>query len=243
MRSRTVLAASVVSAFLTAGAQAADLPRRAAAPVMAPVPVVAAYDWTGWYLGLHVGGGWVVADFSDLTGSSALDDRSITSNGWLGGGQVGFNWQSGSWVFGGELQGSLANLSGSRRSVFRNLTVHNEVDSIVTLAARSGYAYQNWLWYGKVGGAWADADAHWVNVNNGNTVARQSDTLSGWMVGLGVEYAWSPNMSAKLEYNYMDFGEDSASRLSCGSGCRFSENIDRRTHVVMLGWNYRFPVR
>ena len=234
MRSRIILAASVVSTFLTAGAQAADIPVRRAAPVAAPVPVAVAYDWTGWYVGLHVGWGWVVAD---------VNEGEVTSDGWLGGGQIGFNWQTGGWVFGAELQGSLADLSGSRRSIFRSLTVHNEVDSIVTLAARGGFAHQNWLWYGKVGGAWANADVHWVNVNTGNRFGAVSDTLSGWMLGLGVEYAWTPNASVKLEYNYMDFGDDTRTRLSCGGGCRFNESIDRHTHVVMLGWNYRFPIR
>ena len=58
--------------------------------------------------------------------------------------------------------------------------------------------------------------------------------------------AWNmptPNASVKLEYNYMDFGDDTRTRLSCGGGCRFNETIDRRTHLVMLGWNYRFPIR
>src|SRR4051812_16021258 len=82
---------------------AADLPVLKAPPHVAPI-----YNWTGWYVGAHGGGGWAHNKFFDVLGGA--DTAEFTANGYFGGGQVGYNWQMGSWVLGAELEGSVSHL-------------------------------------------------------------------------------------------------------------------------------------
>ena len=84
----------------------------------------------------------------------------------------------------------------------------NDTNWIATLAGRLGYAFDHTLIYVKGGAAFADVD-RWVAWNGGK-VFNDSDTRSGWTIGAGVEYAFAPNWSAKLEYDYLDFGSDHA---------------------------------
>src|ERR1700720_2030945 len=89
-------------------ASAADMPVKA---VAAPAPV---FSWNGIYIGVHAGAGWGSKnfDFNDLTPAAPfLWESSISSNGFLGGGQVGYNWQNGWTVFGVEFDASAANRS------------------------------------------------------------------------------------------------------------------------------------
>ena len=158
-------------------AYAADAPRP---PIRSQLATL--YDWTGFYAGGHVGGGWV--------------DNG--NGGFLGGGQVGFNYQMRQWVLGVE-----ADLSGAS----------GDLNWTSTLAARLGWAFDRWLVYGKVGGAWANID---FPVYDG-VVKR---TSSGLLLGVGAEYAFKNNWSAKIEYNRM--------------------NVDRDVDAVKVGLNYRF---
>jgi outer membrane immunogenic protein len=188
-------------------AMAADIPVRkaAAAPVYVP------YNWNGWYWGAHVGYGWG-------------DDV----DGFLGGVQTGWNYQSGNWLFGIEGQWSWTGIDGSFVTPLVAGPVTLDVDWIATLTARVGIVSDRWLWYLKGGGAWARAE---LNVP---TVATFSDTESGWTVGVGVEYAWGNNWSSKLEYNFIDFGDRSAT-FPAGT-----LTADGHIHVVKLGLNYKF---
>jgi outer membrane immunogenic protein len=240
MHARYSLIVGVASALVTANAQAADMPVKRAAPAVAVAPVVVAYDWTGAYIGLHAGGGWVRSHFLDVTPPRPdRDEGKVSPDGFLGGGQVGYNFQTGTLVLGLEVQGSLGDLSGSSRSdFFRGLNIHNDVDSLVTVAGRAGIAQHNWLWFGKAGGAWGDSDFHFVVRSTGNGFGSASQSRSGWMVGGGLEYGITPNWSAKLEYNYIDFGSETT-RVAC---CRFTETVEQQVHVVMGGFNFRFPL-
>lgn len=123
-------------------------------------------------------------------------------SGIFAGGQVGFNYQVGHWVLG--VEGDLSATS-------------TDINWTSTLAARVGWAFDRWLVYGKVGGAWANIDAAPVS----NSVRESSDrSTSGLLVGVGAEYALQNNWTAKVEYNMMD--------------------IDDKAHVFKLGLNYRF---
>lgn len=145
--------------------------------------------WTGLYVGANVGRGWF-----DFDGS--------TLSGWVGGGQVGYNYQIGHWVWGAELE-----VSGSSIS---------NLDTITTLMARGGYAFDHWLVYGKFGGGWLTVSAPGV-----------SATSSSAVFGVGTEYALTRNWSAKLEYNYFDLG-----RTSFGDSASFQ--------TLKAGVNYKF---
>ena len=231
-----VLVASLVSA------SAADLPFKA--PVRA-VPV--AYDWTGFYIGVHVGGGWADKHWFDTT-TLTLDEGSHTVSGWLAGGQIGYNRQIGAWVFGIEVQASAADLTGSAVSnVFPTDRIASRVDALGTFAARIGYAWDRALLYVKGGGAWAHDKFSITDIPTGITYARFDQTHLGWMLGLGFEYGITRNWSAKVEYNYMDLGTERSINVICnpnfgciGPGGSFNEDVAQRIQLVKFGVNYRF---
>ena len=102
---KTLRLFALVTASVTSGAvYAAGAP-----PVLKAPPYVApAYNWTGSYVGAHGGGAWADNKFFDVIGGA--DAAKFTANGYFGGGQIGYNWQMGSWVLGAELEGSLSRL-------------------------------------------------------------------------------------------------------------------------------------
>lgn len=244
MHARYSLIVGVVSALMSANAQAADMPVKRRAPVATVAPVVAAYDWTGAYIGLHAGGGWARSQFFDVSAPTITrrrEEGDVNSDGFLGGGQLGYNFQTGPLVLGVEAQGSFAGLSGSSRDdVHSFLQIHSDIEWLATLAGRAGIAHDNWLWFGKVGVAWADSSFRFVTVPAGRSFVSHSAVRVGWMVGAGVEYGLAPNWSAKIEYNYLDFGSETWAVLC---PCPFGQREDQREHLVMAGFNFRFPAR
>lgn len=216
-----LLATTGFVAIATATASAADLPRR---PVYKapPAPIAQIYDWTGFYIGGHLGGAWSSEEATLVgTGSTAGLDPS----GFLAGGQIGVNWQNGNWVLGIEGDLSWTNADGS--STLAGNTIRSDHNWYATATGRIGYAWNNWLAYVKGGAAWMDADYSLVGIT-------ASDTRTGWTVGTGLEWGVAPNWSAKVEYNYMDFGTD---RFALPA----STDIDTQVHAVKFGLNYRFP--
>ena len=146
------LTAAALGCFAPAGAVlAADLPVKA--PPLAPV----AYDWSGVYVGVHAGYGGGMKDWTD-------DGFDYAARGFLGGGQIGINKQIASLVFGLELDGSWANISGSQSILFggpllgglETAAVNSRIDGLVTFAGRAGLAADRWFVFAKGGltGAW-----------------------------------------------------------------------------------------
>ena len=113
-------------------------------------------------------------------------------------------------------------------------TFNTEVDWTATLTGRLGLAFDRWLVYGKGGVAWAH-DKYSTNLYTFPATVELTDTRVGWTVGAGVEYAFAPNWSAKLEYNYMDFGTRAVSFTPLTS-----TDIDQQIHAVKFGINYKF---
>jgi len=103
-----------------------------------------------------------------------------------------------------------------------------------TLTGRAGIAFGPLAGYGKGGVAWAH-DRYSTNFYTFPASVELTDTRIGWTAGAGVEYAFAPQWSAKLEYNYMDFGTKSVS-FAPGT----STDIDQQVHAVKLGVNYKF---
>lgn len=185
---KLVLVTTALSSVMLASAatisSAADVPRRAYV-YREPPPPLPYYLWTGFYVGAHVGGGWF--DASDGFGDS------ISASGFVGGGQVGYNYQIGNWVWGAEFDASGSAVSTNLYGASFN------VDSVETLTAKGGYAFDRWLVYGKFGGGWANVSVSvpYYSVGGTGTAA---------VFGVGTEYALTPNWSAKVEYNVLDFG-------------------------------------
>ena len=205
--------AAVMFASTSAVSEAADAPRGPA--YRPPPPPIPFYNWTGFYAGAHLGVGW-----SD-------DDGGGNSSGFLGGGQVGFNYQINQWVLGleADIAGTTIGDSVSVAVPGAVVTGSGSLDWVSTLAPRIGYAFDRWLVYGKFGGAWAHGSGS-VSVN-GIQVVSVDQTVSGWVLGVGTEYALRDNWTAKIEYNMMDFGSDGP----------FADN---KFHVFKAGLNYRF---
>jgi outer membrane immunogenic protein len=186
---RCVAAALVMAPV---AAEAADV-----RPYRAPLAVI--YDWTGFYLGAHVG-------FLDTEGDS----------GFLGGGQAGFNYQVGQWVLGAEWQMSATSINESAN--FGPIRAEASLDWISTLAGRAGFAFDQWLVYGKLGAAWAHVSG---SVSMGPFRVSDSDTINGWMFGLGTEYALRNNWSVKFEYNMLEFDPGTIHSVKGGVNYRF----------------------
>ena len=194
-----------------APAQAADI--RLPVKGVAPAYVQTYYNWTGFYIGAHAGYGW--ADLSDPLGGVG---GGVSPQGFIYGGQLGFNYQMGSWVFGVEGEYTAGDIKHSE-GIPGLLSGSAKVDRIYTAAGRVGYAFDRTMIYGKLGGAWTQEKYDFTLL--GGTATGSADR-TGWLVGLGVEYAFAGNWTAKLEYNYMDMGSKTSRwpRPAASSPCR-----------------------
>ena len=244
------LLSAAVAACSIGTASAADLPRKAPPAV---VPLGPAVNWSGFYIGAHVGAAWGTIE-SQLSGIEFVRDGGIqgltfpvsshTVNGFLGGGQIGWNFQSGVWVIGIEAQGSWADIDGKTPCVLV-LTCRTDIDWVVTLAGRLGFTADKALIYVKGGVAWAKSEysaAFDIGVGPVLSVSAE-DTRTGLMLGAGVEYQFLPNWSAKIEYNYIDFrDEDLRFPLAIRGETRlaFDANIEQKLHLIKFGLNYRW---
>jgi outer membrane immunogenic protein len=239
-RKSLVLASVAASLLFGATAQAADLPVRG--PVYAPAVVAEPpFTWTGCYIGVNVGGDWARNKYTtnaDFFGIAGLDAGSHTASGVIGGGQLGCNYQMNALVIGIEGMFDGAGLNGSHNTLFGLVTISSKNDWLANVTARVGYAWDRSLLYVKGGGAWMDETQTFTGL--GLSTTGGSTTRSGWLVGAGYEYAFNRNWSAKLEWNYMDFGSKAISACLLGV-CGPAGVSDKETaNAVLLGANYRF---
>jgi outer membrane immunogenic protein len=241
MKRLAVATLIAVGQAATTSIHAADLP--ASEPPSAPAQVVTApYSWTGFYLGGHAGGARVedratAVNTSPLIISSTID--SVTSNSYLIGGQVGFNYQVGIAVVGVEADGSWTNTSESTgvQPLGPGGTVNTtrKISWYGTATARAGAAWDNVLLYAKAGAAGMNARYTSDILENG-VAKRQgvSDRRLGWTAGGGIEVGFYGGWSGKVEYAYLDFG-------TSGYWLAFpAADPWRHVHMVKAGINKRF---
>lgn len=236
------LTLAALGTFPTGAVLAADMPLKAApiAPVL--------YDWSGVYVGVHAGYGGGTKDWPFA--------GDFVARGFLGGGQVGINKQLGSFVFGLELDGSWADLTGSQNTVFGgpaavliSRTMTSKINGIATFAGRAGLAADRWFVFAKGGVAHVNEDHSF----NGSTTifappGFTSFTTSGNehrvapMVGFGAEYALGGNWSVKGEYNYIHLGSRDVrfTGTTLVGPAAADQQIEQAIHLVKLGVNYRF---
>jgi len=168
---------------------------------------------------------------------------TVDPSGWLAGGQIGAQYQAGSWVFGIEMDASWANLTGnancSSAVIAIPLTANcsAKADALGTVAGRLGIALDRLLLYGKGGAAWI-SDKYRVTSSVLNFDS--SETRWGWIVGAGAEYSFTDNWSAKIEYNYIDFSTRTVEFTDTTDQINLNSNIRQRVQVVKTGINYRF---
>jgi outer membrane immunogenic protein len=189
-------------ALTASSAMAADLPARTrAVPPPAAPPVAYAYNWSGFYIGAHGGGGWSEKCFT----FGGFNDGCHEGDGWLGGGQLGFNWQTGNVVFGVEFSGSAADIAGSHAALLIPTdTYHSEVSAILMLTGRVGFTFDRLLAYVTGGGAWVRDRFEYVAAGIGT--ASSKDDRFGWTVGAGLEFG------RDIECQVDVFGPDTGSQ-------------------------------
>lgn len=203
---------ALVALGATAPTLAADL---AARPYTKAPPYVAApiYNWTGFYIGGHVGGAFGGSDNALAPGFSSGNDGRF-----MGGGQIGYDYQfAPNWVMGLEANYSFLDTSSS----FSNR-------GLGSVTGRLGYTWGPALLYVKGGYGWADS--RFSNGFGGN------GGRDGYTVGGGLEYMFTQNWSGKIEYQYYNFGDVNvfdAAGLPVGS-------FRNDQHTIKAGLNYRF---
>jgi outer membrane immunogenic protein len=218
---------ALVALGATAPALAADLAARpyTKAPAYAPTPI---YNWTGFYIGGHIGGAF--AGDNSLNGD---DGR------FLGGIQGGADYQfMNNLVIGGEVQYSWMNSNNNGRLFPLGTLVTSNSDQLGSVTGRLGYSFGPTLLYAKGGYAWKDGD-HLNATVGGVPVAftTNGDHKDGYTVGAGLEYMFAPNWSAKIEYQYYNFGSTTFTTGPADIiGTRFRDD----ENTVKAGINYRF---
>jgi outer membrane immunogenic protein len=221
-------------------------------PVLLPVTT-----WAGFYLGVNGGiGGFNSFEFRDDTFLTATgtDFRRIAGDGisfgGFGGGQLGYNIQAGSFVYGieADIQGS--NIQGKAAefqtvgTVGRIGTATQDIDFFGTVRGRLGYAWGGTLLYATGGFAYGGVKTSFAfedSLGNHGRVSN-SQTSTGWTAGAGVEYKIAPNWSLKGEYQFINLGSESVTGplvLPADHSLRGSEN-NVEFHTVRVGLNYYF---
>ena len=253
MRGMKILLLAGTTLGLTSAAVAADM------PVKAQVIPQALYNWTGFYAGVQAGYGGGMKDWGGI---------NFPASGAFGGGQIGFNRQVGSLVFGLEAEA----FSGMKGSQSENIsipfsvsnftaTIASKIDAVESAALRLGVAVDRWLVYGKGGLAWAQERHSQQQISTITGIAgAQTANISGyeqrrgWMAGVGAEYAFLGNWSVKAEYEYLDFtnhnGVIESGTLTSFAGVTTpistqppGVKIIERLHVAKVGLNYNFGPR
>jgi outer membrane immunogenic protein len=200
-------AAALIAAGWSASAPAADLSYGSRAPYTVNQPLNA-FSWAGPYLGANLGYDW-----------GSVANNPTRPSGFQGGVQAGYNWQTGGFVWGveGDLEVNGAN------DTFAPWKFSNPWFG--TARGRAGYAFSNVLFYGTGGLAFGQLQGETFGLS-------ETHTNVGWTLGLGAEFAFAPNWSAKLEYLYFDLANSNFTITGASNGYQFG--------VIRAGVNYHF---
>ena len=242
---------------LSVPAQAADMPVK----YVAPAPV---FTWTGCYVGVHIGYKWGQSK-QEYTGyingvpvNPQLIGTDLTGNydvnGPVGGAQGGCNYQTGAWVWGVEVDGAWSSASGQAQTAANAVALNFNRDFLYTTnerwlstaRGRLGWAADRWMWYVTGGAAWSGFDVNNYNPQVLNGQQRQPTRVNktGWIVGVGTEYALLGGWSVKSELLYANFGslgygQEPGIVNGCTVGC-YSADVKMHEYIWRVGMNYRF---
>jgi outer membrane immunogenic protein len=210
--SRVVLRlVALIAAVWTVSAQAADFSYGSHRPYASPITIPQSLNgdsWAGPYLGGNLGYAW-----------GSVDNNPTKPSGFVGGAQAGYNFQQGQWVFGveGDIEATGA------EDTFAPWKFSNPWFG--TVRGRAGYAFNNILFYGTGGLAFGDLRGETFGLS-------ESHTTAGWTAGVGAEFGFARNWSAKVEYLYVDLANSPFSITGVSNGYRFG--------TVRVGVNYHF---
>lgn len=184
-----------------------------------------------------------------------VSSGSNSTSGWLAGGQIGYNYQIQNWVLGVEGEAGWTHLKGSNLDPSHPDINQNNTNFVGVLGGRLGYAFDRLLFYGKAGGAWANTQYSVfsnttftvgngspapVTVTPGTMVDAATVNRFGYMLGVGFEYALTPQLSVKAEYEYLDFGRRRTTLAPTTAVVSpFDEGIRQRIQLAEIGFNYK----
>jgi outer membrane immunogenic protein len=268
LRFRSAALAAVAVVGFASVACAADMPMKAA-PMVAPV---AAVNWAGFYVGVNAGGNW--GRFSDTVSISQITAFAATTiptpdypfnlsqSSFIGGGQIGYRWQSRQWVYGIEGEFDWTHLSGTNTPAAQTgLIVPGDSFSVksdwqASIRASAGYSWDKWLAYvaGGVAFTGVQASAYFAPLNSiagfPVTTGSQTKILTGGTIGAGLAYAVNQNWDLGVEYRYTQYAAANFNigpfpAIAAGIGGPFAyapanANVKLSTNQLVVRLNYRF---
>jgi outer membrane immunogenic protein len=211
--------AGLLAVAMASPSFAADFPRKA--PMY-----VAPFSWTGFYVGINGGYGWGKSSWTDVGGSTG----DFNVKGALAGATVGYNLQTGLWVWGLEGDVDASWIKGTETTVCGLPGCETRNRWLATGRGRIGYAWDRWLPFITGGAAGGD-----IKMTPGGG-ASETKTKIGWTAGAGVEYAFMGPWSVKAEYLYVDLGKATCTAATCGA----DTDVTFKSNIVRAGINYRF---
>ncbi len=241
MKLKTLLSTTAVSALSLAPALAADV------QVKAPLLL---FTWTGFYAGANVGGVWARSSVTDAGGllgpllTPLPRTYGHTYSGVIGGLQVGYNWQTGSLVYG--LEADIDFSSAKKSTDLLPLTApgnefhRSSLSALGTLRGRIGVALDRTLLYATGGVAYGWLRNQFVDVFlafPATTIATRGSSAWGWTAGGGIEHAFGNNWSVKVEYLHVRFANEADTIFP---GINYLFKFKDSASIARAGINYRF---
>jgi outer membrane immunogenic protein len=276
MKNRWLMGAAAATLTVAGAfaAQAADLPTRKEAP--APVFVPPPFTWTGFYIGGNAGGVWSTGNASTTVYANGFPfvttyfpsgNLGNSQSGFIGGGQAGYNWQTGAFVLGVETDFDGTSLSRSRNIIgpaflepiagvndFFTLNSSVKLDWLGSTRARVGFVAtpdNRLMIYGTGGFAYGGGSAHLNFYDNVDgfywSSSSGSQTRTGWTIGGGLEYAWTNNWTIGAEYLYYNLGSkhlltvpNLAASNFFGAAVYSDTKVNFEGSVIRARINYKF---
>jgi outer membrane immunogenic protein len=216
-------------------------PERMEAKEMAPAPPPC--DWSGFYIGANVGVAGLNTTINDLDDWFSPNANTLEDTNVAGGGQFGYNWQSGAFVFGVEADGAYLNTKDTQTlELFSGNSGHlmheAKVDFQGSLRARAGIAVDKALIYATAGLAVSHGNDKFV-AEEENLTAHQDDWQAGFVAGVGTEYMFNCHWSARMEALYFHYPTSTGS-FHVPDGDTFRFDFQNEDYVVRFGLNYKF---
>jgi outer membrane immunogenic protein len=243
------------------GARAADLPLR-----KAPAMSYSLFTWTGFYAGINAGGkfggdddvvteGQAAPNIANIAGGARPGFVPLNRDGFIGGGQIGYNYQFGQFVAGIETDIDFTDSRDSRTVTTAQLvtgaplnnTFSSRLNYLGTVRGRLGFAYDRSLFYATGGFAYGETERHidmFGATGNLQFSGDRREVKTGFAVGAGLEHAITNNVTVKGEYLFFDLGKDTLDVAvipgSGGAGTGYNSHFKDTGHIVRVGLNYKF---
>jgi outer membrane immunogenic protein len=221
-----LLSAAAILIFSPAVAADMGVPVR-----KAPIAPMAAYNWTGLYVGAHVGAAW--GDFlRTADDGTVLNDYNNTS--WMAGGQAGYRWQFNNFVLGVEVSGAGTDIDARAPCPSASFTCHTSVDWLFLAGGQAGLAFDRTLLY--ISGGYAATRTSTSSIPFFAGFNSSSDH-GGWYIGGGIDFGFAPNWTIGVEYAHAEF---ESKRYADPTAANIPYTVDPQIDLVRVKLNYRF---